>query len=171
MVDSSTTTTKPRPRGAGLLRAIGVFKLAKGTLLIAAAISVFRLIHKDLAEEIIKWAARLRIAPGTIYLERLLERVLRVTQRQLVLLGSVLLVYSAMFTTEGIGLLLLKRWAEWMTVITTSGLIPIEVYEMVRRPTWLKAITLFVNVVVAVYLVFHVRNEMREKHRLEDQPH
>jgi uncharacterized membrane protein (DUF2068 family) len=170
-LDSSTTTAKPRARGARLLRAIGVFKLAKGTTLIAAAISVFRLIHKDLAEEIIRWAERLHIAPGNIYVERLVDRALRVTQGQLIVLGIILLAYSVMFTIEGVGLLLLKRWAEWMTVITTSALIPLEIFEVIRRPSWVKVIGTLVNIVIAVYLVFHVRNEMREKHRLEDQPH
>jgi uncharacterized membrane protein (DUF2068 family) len=162
-LDSSTTTAKPRARGARLLRAIGVFKLAKGTTLIAAAISVFRLIHKDLAEEIIRWAERLHIAPGNIYVERLVDRALRVTQGQLIVLGIILLAYSVMFT--------MKRWAEWMTVITTSALIPLEIFEVIRRPSWVKVIGTLVNIVIAVYLVFHVRNEMREKHRLEDQPH
>jgi uncharacterized membrane protein (DUF2068 family) len=172
MIEPPTTTTvSRRERGAGLLRAIGVYKLLKGMALIAAAVSVFHLVHKDLAEEIIRWAARLRIAPGNIYVERLVERVLRVTKRQLIVLGIILLVYSAMFIIEGIGLLLLKRWAEWMTVITTSGLIPIEIFEMIRRPSWLKAVAMLVNIVIAVYLAIHVRNEARDEHGPENQPH
>jgi uncharacterized membrane protein (DUF2068 family) len=85
--------------------------------------------------------------------------VLTISQRQLFVVGIVLLIYAAMFTVEGVGLLLLKRWAEWMTVITTSGLIPFEIYEMVKRPTWLKALAMIVNIAIAVYLVEHVRRE------------
>jgi uncharacterized membrane protein (DUF2068 family) len=154
---------KSRPRGADLLRLIGVFKLLKGVFLIAAAISVFNLVHKDLADVIVRWQHRLHIAPGNILVEHLLEKALTVNQRQLVVVGIVLLIYAAMFTVEGIGLLLLKHWAEWMTVITTSGLIPIEIYEMVVRPSALKALTMLVNIVVAIYLVVHVRNEAKAK--------
>ena len=58
-----------------------------------------------------------------------------------------------MFTVEGIGLLLVKHWAEWMTVITTSGLIPFEIYEMIDHPSWLKALAMMINIAIAVYLV------------------
>jgi uncharacterized membrane protein (DUF2068 family) len=168
MVDAPPFNAVPPParlRGAALLRLIGAFKVLKATLLVAAAISVFNLIHKDLADVILEWSRRLHIAPGNHLVEHLLERVLTVTQRQLIVVGIVLLVYAAMFTVEGIGLLLLKHWAEWMTVITTSGLIPFEVYEMIEHPSWLKATAMVVNVAIAVYLYFHVRREAAEKRR------
>jgi hypothetical protein len=44
-------------------------------------------------------------------------------------------VYAGLLLTEGLGLLLRKRWAEYLTIITTAGLIPIELYEMSRRAT------------------------------------
>jgi uncharacterized membrane protein (DUF2068 family) len=158
-----------RPKGADLLRLIGVFKLLKGAFLIAAAISAFNLVHKDLGEVIVQWQHRLHIAPGNVIVEHLLEKALTIKKSQLVLVGFILLAYAAMFTVEGIGLVMLKHWAEWMTVITTSGLIPFEIYEMVRRPSWLKALAMAINIVVAVYLVFHVRNEARARKAEESQ--
>ena len=86
-----------------------------------------------------------------------------VTQRQLWVAGFVLLAYAVMFLIEGIGLLLLEHWAEWMTVITTGGLIPIEIYETVRRPTWFKVGAMLINAAVEVYLVWRVRREAAEK--------
>jgi uncharacterized membrane protein (DUF2068 family) len=162
MSETSGVRTRGGAQGAGLLRAIGVFKLFKGAMLIAAAISVFQLVNKDLAGEIIEWSRRLHIAPGNMMVQRLIDRAWTVTNRQLVVLGVVLLIYSMMFLVEGTGLLLLLRWAEWMTVITTSGLIPFEIYEMIRKVSWLKVSALIVNVVIAVYLALHVWNELRE---------
>ncbi len=170
MVDAPPFNAVPPParlRGATLLRLIGAFKVLKATLLVAAAISVFNLLHKDLADVILKWSHRLHIAPGNLLVEHLLEKVLTVTQRQLFVVAIVLLIYAAMFTVEGIGLLLLKHWAEWMTVITTSGLIPFEIYEMIERPSWLKAAAMVVNIVIAVYLYFHVRREAAEARQRE----
>jgi uncharacterized membrane protein (DUF2068 family) len=170
MVDAPLSNAVPPPaklRGATLLRLIGAFKVFKAILLIAAAISVFNLIHKDLADVIVKWARRLHIAPGTRLVEHLLERVLTITQQQLFVVGVILLVYAAMFTVEGVGLLLLKHWAEWMTVITTSGLIPFEIYEMIQQPSWLKALAMVVNITIAVYLYFHVRREAADTRRRE----
>jgi len=42
--------------------------------------------------------------------------LLSVSKKNLVVAAVALFVYSAMFLTEGIGLCLLKPWAEWMTV-------------------------------------------------------
>jgi uncharacterized membrane protein (DUF2068 family) len=153
---------RPRLQGGGLLRLIGCFKLLKGVALIFAAIATFRLMHKDLAEEIIRWARLLHIAPGNHFVADLIGKVLTVTKRQLIVLGVVLLIYSGMFLTEGVGLLLLQHWAEWMTVITTTGLIPFEIYEMIRRPTLLKSLAMVINIVIAVYLAIHVRRETRD---------
>jgi uncharacterized membrane protein (DUF2068 family) len=57
-------------------------------------------------------------------------------------LGS--MTYAGLFLIEGIGLWIWKRWAEWSTVIITSPLIPIEIYEIYRHP--IKIAVLLVNV-------------------------
>lgn len=58
---------------------------------------------------------------------------------------------------EGGGLFYRKRWAEWLTVIATSLLIPLEVYELVRHPSLLKAGGVAVNVAIVIYLYRVVR--------------
>jgi len=161
MVESVSTPARSRPRGAYLLRIIGLFKIIKATVLVIAAIVVLKLIHRDIAEVIASWARRLHIAPGTLVVEHLIEKTLTVTHRQLFVLAMVLFAYATMFFIEGIGLILMKHWAEWMTVITTSGLIPFEIYELIHRPTVLKAAAMVVNIAIAIYLVIHVRNEAR----------
>jgi len=61
------------------------------------------------------------------------------------------------FLTEGIGLWLLKRWAEWLTVIATSSLVPVEIFEIHRHPTVLKVLVLIVNIAVAGFLLYRIR--------------
>jgi uncharacterized membrane protein (DUF2068 family) len=165
MIDPAAFSLPNRPRPIWVLRAIGLFKVVKAIFLVAAAISVFNLLHRDIGDVVVAWAHRFHIAPGNRLVEHLLERVLTVTRRQLIVAGSVLLAYAAMFLVEGIGLLLLKHWAEWMTVITTSGLIPFEIYEIIHHPTWLKAAAMLINIVVAVYLAVDVRREAMEAQR------
>lgn len=166
MIDHATSSLPIRPRPIWVLRTIGLFKVVKAIFLVAAAISVFNLLHRDIGDVVVAWAHRIHVAPGNRLLERLLEKALPVTRRQLIVAGSVLLAYAAMFLVEGIGLLLLKHWAEWMTVITTSGLIPFEIYEIIHHPTWLKAAAMLINVVVAVYLAADVRREAIDAHRV-----
>jgi len=159
MVEAITARAPSHSRGAYLLRLIGVFKIVKATSLVVGAIVVLKLIHRDITEVIATWNRRLHIAPGNQVVDLLVEKILTVTSKQLIVVAIVLLAYAVMFFIEGIGLLMMKHWAEWMTVITTSGLIPFEVYELIHRPTWLKAAAMLVNIAIAVYLAVHVRRE------------
>jgi uncharacterized membrane protein (DUF2068 family) len=147
-----------------LLRLIGAFKLLKGLILITAGVSLLHLIHVDVVDLTLKWAHRLHIAPGNHYLQEFLDKLLAVTRKQVEVLAAVLFVYAAMFITEGVGLCLLKLWAEWMTVITTIGLIPFEVYELIHRFERWKLLTLLLNVAVAAYLIVRVARESRQEH-------
>jgi uncharacterized membrane protein (DUF2068 family) len=52
---------------------------------------------------------------------------------------------------------MLKRWGEWLTVIITSSLLPIEVYEIVRHPSAVKVTVLAVNIAIVAYLIYGIR--------------
>jgi uncharacterized membrane protein (DUF2068 family) len=54
-----------------------------------------------------------------------------------------------------------KRWAEWLTVIITASLIPLEAWEIFFRPTVGKVLILLANAAVVAYLVWHVRTKNR----------
>jgi uncharacterized membrane protein (DUF2068 family) len=70
-------------------------------------------------------------------------------------------VYAGLFLTEGLGLWFLKRWAEWFTVIITSSLVPVEVYEIHRHPSAVKVVVLAINVAVVGYLLYRIAKEGR----------
>ena len=67
-------------------------------------------------------------------------------------------LYAGLFATEGLGLLLRKRWAEYFTIVTTSGLIPLEVFEIARHFTVAKLVVALVNVLIVWYLAVRVRS-------------
>jgi uncharacterized membrane protein (DUF2068 family) len=143
-----------------MLRLIGVFKVLKGLLMAAGSVAALRLTRGDPRRAIIEWL-RLHAAPGSLYLQRLLARIY-ITHRELKLAAIVFAAYGAMFLTEGIGLLLLQHWAEWMTVCTTAGLIPFEIFELYHRFTPLKLVAFALNVGILVYLIQNVRRTKRE---------
>ena len=60
--------------------------------------------------------------------------------------------------TEGTGLLLRKRGAEYFTIVTTGALIPLEMYELGRHFTVPKTIVALANVLIVWYLVQRVRS-------------
>ncbi len=69
------------------------------------------------------------------------------------LLGVVLLVYGAVEGVEAVGLWRQRRWAEYLTFLVTTSLLPLEVYELANRATAFKAIAFVINVAVVLYLL------------------
>lgn len=67
------------------------------------------------------------------------------------------ILYAALEATEGVGLAMRRRWAEYLTVLATGVLIPFEVTEVVARPTVFRIGALLVNVAVVVYLAWRKR--------------
>ena len=73
------------------------------------------------------------------------------------LLGAVLLAYSAIEGIEAIGLWYQRRWAEYLTFLVTTSLLPLEIYEIVNRPTVFKILAFVVNVAIVIYLLLAKR--------------
>jgi len=136
---------------------IALFKLIKGILLLAVGIGVLKLLHRDIAQTVAHWVDILRVDPDNRLIHRLLTRILSVTPAQLRAASAGTFVYAGLLLTEGLGLLFRKRWAEYFTIITTAGLIPIEVYELTRRVSTAKVAVLIINVAIVAYLVRRVR--------------
>jgi len=134
------------------LRLIAAFKLFKGLVLFAVGIGAVKLLHKDVAFEVERWADLFRVDPNNHYIHHLLERFSILDDRKLKELGVGTFFYSALLLTEGTGLLLAKRWAEYFTIIATSSFIPLEVYELAKRVSPAKAVVLLLNIAVVVYL-------------------
>ncbi|MBV8194921.1 MAG: DUF2127 domain-containing protein [Candidatus Dormibacteraeota bacterium] len=61
--------------------------------------------------------------------------------------------YGLLECLEGIGLVLRRRWAEYLVLLATGAFIPLEIDELVRRPTVWKAIALLINIAIIVYLI------------------
>lgn len=145
-------------QGTVVLVLIGIFKLLKALLLIAVAIGAIKLLHKDLAATVMHWTEVLRVDPENRLVHRMLVKIFRVTPKQLKELSLGTFLYAGLFATEGVGLLLGKRWAEYFTIITTSLFIPLEIFGLARHFTVTKLIVTLINVLIVWYLVARVRS-------------
>jgi uncharacterized membrane protein (DUF2068 family) len=143
---------------AQVLRLIAAFKFLKAATLIALGIGAFKLIHADTGRVLEHWAAVLSFDPDSRFINHAIQRVTDLSPLRFRELGIGSFIYAGLFLTEGIGLWLLKRWAEWFTVIITSSLVPIEIYEIFHRPSAVKVLVLLINIAVVVYLVYHIRH-------------
>jgi uncharacterized membrane protein (DUF2068 family) len=71
--------------------------------------------------------------------------------------GLVILGYGVLEGVEAVGLWRAKRWAEYLTFVATTVLLPLEVYELLNRASALKVIGFIVNLAIVIYLLFKKR--------------
>ena len=142
-----------------LIRLIALFKLLKAALLIAVGMSALHLVHKDVASVAEHLVTMFGLDPGNHYVGKALQKVADLTPNKIKGLGVVSFIYAGLFLTEGIGLWLVKRWGEWFSVIITSSLIPVEIYEIYRHPSAIKGLVLIINIAVVGYLLYRIRHE------------
>jgi hypothetical protein len=76
---------------------------------------------------------------------------------RLKLVGAALGAYALLEAVEAVGLWRQRRWAEYLTLIATCALLPLEVYELANGITALKVVALIVNLAIVVYLLFAKR--------------
>jgi uncharacterized membrane protein (DUF2068 family) len=86
-----------------------------------------------------------------------LDKLFSLRAHTLYVVGIALLAYAALEGVEAVGLWLTKRWAEYLTFISTVLLLPLEVYEIVHRVSVLKVIGFAINIAIAVYLIYDKR--------------
>jgi uncharacterized membrane protein (DUF2068 family) len=147
-------STDPR-----LIRLIALFKLLKAVLLIAVGVAALQLLHADVTRVLQGWVTRLGLGPGSRYVGRVILEAATLTPSKIKDLAVGSFVYAGLFLTEGIGLWLLKRWAEWLTVIITSSLVPVEIYQLYRHPSVAKVLVLLFNLLVVAFLLYRLRAE------------
>lgn len=134
------------------IRAVALLEAAKGALVMAAGLGLLSLLHKDVqhaAESIVR---HLHLNPARHYPRVFIEAATRMTETKLWLLASGAFAYASARGVEAYGLWRLRPWAEWFAIVSGGIYLPVEVYELVRHPTPVKAAVLLTNVAVVLYV-------------------
>ena len=157
-----TTERNGHKKHRGLM-AIAALKFVNGIGLLALGLGALHFLQGDLAKEFAHWIELLRADPHNRYLLWLLQKLPNVDEHRLRQLSVGTFFYSALFLCEGTGLALAKRWAEYLTIVTTASLMPLEMYEIYVHPTWPRVAVLVVNIAVVAYLVVELRRTKGHK--------
>ena len=128
-------------------------------LLIVVGSGALRLLHHDAAAQVESWITEMRIDPHNHYLHALVEKIGVMDERHLREISFGSFFYASLLTIEGVGLCLRKRWAEYFTIGMTMSFVPLELYELCRRVTWVRILLLIVNLAIVAYLVRQLRRE------------
>jgi uncharacterized membrane protein (DUF2068 family) len=145
-----------------MVRLIGAFKLLKTVLLLVFGFGVLKYLHRDMAEEVQKWVQHWHVDPENQYLRTLVSKATGVDSRSVALASIGSIFYALLFLIEGVGLLMLKHWAEIFTVVVTSSFIPLEVYHLANHFSVMKIVVIIVNVAIVIYLIVRLKHEKAE---------
>jgi len=138
------------------LELIAAYKLLQSILLIAVGVGALKLVHKDLADVLMDIVHALHRNPEGRFVSFLLDKASLVNDHILRRFSLFVFCYAGLGILEGVGLLLEKAWAEYLTAIITASFLPLEIIELNHRVTWMKVGFLVVNLAVLAYLVYHL---------------
>lgn len=165
--DEAPTVLRGRAlRDAFVLRLLGAERLLRALLLLGVAYGVvrFRSAQGDLRATFDRALPAVRPLQDALHVNLTdtafiarVQKVLSANPNSLTLLASALVGYGALQVAEGVGLVLLRRWGEYVAVIGTSVFLPLEVFELTERVTVLRVLALVVNVAAVLYLLLTKR--------------
>src|SRR5256886_5646992 len=159
---------QPRKR-VRYLKLIALFKIFKGVLLFLLGFSLLFLNSRPVwLDQISDWADDQLLLAHSKYVIFLLNKLqdalsggaLRAT-------GILALFYCAVLFTEGIGVYMQKRWAEFLMIFATSALIPLEIrhvwHQLIfQRPMLVPALILLANCYIVWFLYMVLRRTKEE---------
>jgi uncharacterized membrane protein (DUF2068 family) len=157
--------TDPTPKRAPTLYAIIAIKLAKGALLLTAAIVAYTLSDNDLPAEFKTLLHHLGQDPQRKFFISLAQKIATVTEANVLWVAAATFTYCMFSLVEGVGLIFRVRWAGWLAVLEGAFFIPIEVYELVEKGfSWSVLIIMVLNVFIVVYLIRNRDRLFRHHH-------
>jgi uncharacterized membrane protein (DUF2068 family) len=142
--------TKPK-RAPTLYFIIGV-KFFKGLAALLLALGAYSLTDNDLPSDFQNLLLSLHLDPEKKFFVDLASRVAEITPANLkwVTVGAV--VYGCFMLLQAVGLMFRVSWAVWLVIGESAFFLPVEIFELVHRPSWIKVGVLAVNVVMVWYL-------------------
>jgi uncharacterized membrane protein (DUF2068 family) len=149
-------------RDAFVLRILAVERAIRGIVVGALAYAVYRFSHSEaslrhLFERALPKAKPLADtfnydldnSPTVAHIRHFLHS----KPHTLHLIEAFLITYAVIELVEAVGLWSLKRWGEYVAVVATSLFLPIEIYELTEKISWLKIAAFAINVGLVVYLL------------------
>jgi uncharacterized membrane protein (DUF2068 family) len=153
----------------GMLRTIALYKLLKVIILLLAAWGEVRLHDSTLVARILSWLSQRPHGLEHDLVTRGIEWFSGLSAERVHQVRLITLTYAAVFAVEGTGLWLQRRWAEWLTVVITASLVPLELWELIHSPSLGASLVLLANCLIVGYLYWHVSTHRKPAPPLLDK--
>ena len=144
------------------IRLIAAEKFLRGLLLMIVGFKLLSMLGDDVHQHAVDFVNRHGINIANHYVQMGLTKLIGVNDQQMEEYGIIALLYSLLLMVEGTGLWMSYLWAEYVTIISTTLLLPLEIYELVEKFTYVRLTLLLVNVAIVIYLIVRVRKDRKE---------
>lgn len=150
------------------LKIIIIEKLVLGVMAVLLAFGIISLINEDMEEFADKLVIFFNLDMDNYYIEALIDKIGMIENGTIIGISIGMVSYATLNLVEAYGLHRRKRWAEWLTVIATSLLIPFEIYEIIQEQTIIRIGILILNIAIVYYLAKHKELFKGRKNTLEE---
>lgn len=152
---------------------IGAFKLFEAAAYTLLGVGALHLLHRDLVEVVNHWiVVDLRFNPESHFVNLILNKTALINPHRLKLISAGIFGSALLNIIEGVGLLLQKAWAEYVTLVLTAAFLPWEFFELLRHFTGFKVGLLALNALLVLYLLWVVQKQARHRaHRMRSRNH
>ena len=155
MISATTSRT--------VVKSVAIFEAIKGAVVLLGGFGLLSLLHRNIrviAEALI---GRLHLNPTHGFANSFIEAASRVTDARLWMIAGMGFVYGIFRLIEGYGLWFGKGWAEWLAVVSGGIYLPLEIYELVEKFTWVRLSALTINVIVVTLMTRVLLRNMKRR--------
>ena len=136
------------------IRAIAVFEAIKGAFVLVAGFGLLGLLHQDAHRIACEFISKVHLNPAQKYPKIFIDLTDHITDGKLWFFAGLALIYSAFRFVEGYGLWKERVWAEWLAVVSGTIYLPIEVYEVCVKVSFVSVFALVANIVVVGVIAY-----------------
>lgn len=147
------------------LKPIAVFEAVKGAVVFILGFGLLGFLGRENESFLEQFFVRMHFDPANRYLREIIRALSQTTDTRLILLTCFATLYAAIRFAEAYGLWRGRRWAEWFAALSGGVYIPIEIYELLQRVTWLRVAALLLNIIIVAYMAWL----LTESRRLREQ--
>lgn len=154
------------PHNKGL-RVVAMFEALKGAVVLIAGFGLLSFLGRDaedLAEQLV---LRAHLNPAHHYPQIFIQAMASVTDSRLRFLAGLAALYSLVRFVEAYGLWRQRRWAEWLAAFSGGIYVPVELYEVLFHFSWLKLVTLTLNLAIVWYMIALLTENLRHQRAKE----
>ncbi len=148
------------------MRTVAVVEAAKAAVVLLAGLGLLALVHRDVQAIAEAFVRHSHLNPASKYPRIFIDAADRVTDARLWMLAGFAALYAAVRGIEAYGLWRERRWAEWFALASGAIYLPVEIYEVVHRVTWVKVSILIINAAIVAVMAYALKHSAAQDREL-----